>query len=137
LKDTVQGRLLYISDPEIAEGKWHYYVVMNRNLCEDSLLLLLIATSQIDKAKRRRKALKQSDSTLVIVDPPFPPFDKKTAFQCWDLLVRDLVSMIKRGNASEIRLCPLEEKIPDELLEKLKRGIIESDRVEQKYKEMI
>lgn len=77
-----QGTVFHMHDLNMSNTKPHYYIVMNSKPENDSLLLLLIATSQIQKAQIRHRKMNEPPESLVIIneDNSRPFFKKKLLF---------------------------------------------------------
>ena len=128
------GRILYFTNEQIK--KHHYFVVLNNDGYIPEEIIAVMATSQVDKAISRRKKNEEDERALVIVDPNRLPgyFDRKTAFQCWDLKIitpQEIKKMKENGKLYK------DGKVSEEILNKLVDGVLISKLVKQKYKKIL
>jgi hypothetical protein len=97
------------------------------------VLLLAVASSQVDKIRERRKNL--PPETLVEVSPgDYVGFTKPTLVDCNQVFELDRAELVSRYEAKSIRS---HSDLPGEILDRVREGILASPRVDEAYKELI
>ena len=127
------GTVYYMRDNQLSSAEPHYFVVVNGNPIGDEILLLAVASSQIEKVKRRYK--RESDSTLVEISPAeYTDFTKDTIIDCNHVFTKSLLDLCDQWQRKEITP---KGDIPSEILKKLQQGVIESRLVSPADKDKI
>lgn len=113
----------------------HYFVVLNRNPLGSKMLLLLVATSQVEKAQKRilRKNL-PAESLVVIDDAAYGDFTKESCIDCNKLFNKSLEELCEQWKKKEIRP---HRDMPRELVEKLIEGVMASPLISEEDKAFI
>ncbi|APT75301.1 MULTISPECIES: hypothetical protein [unclassified Marinitoga] len=125
-----KGSVLWIKDSNIAGGERHYHVVINNPIFDD--VLTVVATSRVEKAKKRKKAFNEPDDSLVVIPPNSHKWLKEeTAFQCWSIMKYTPDDVINRLNIIPV------EPISKEILEKIINGVLKSNMVEEEIKDKL
>lgn len=128
--------VFYFKDVEVSELVPHYFVIINSDIKNSPVLVLPVATSQIDKRIRRYELCNLNKECLVIVEPEKSNniLSKKTAFDCNEVKnkdILDLYSLFIRWKAS------YEWILPDEIIEKLRNWVLISNQVERWIKDLV
>ena len=63
-----QGTVYYMAERGLSSVEPHYFVVLNRNPLGSKLLLLLVASSQVEKAQKRISRKNLPAESLVVID---------------------------------------------------------------------
>ena len=128
-----RGTVYYFQHRGLLSEASHYFVVMNTDPKRDTVLLLAVASSQVDKIRERRKNL--PPETLVEVSPgDYVGFTKPTLVDCNQVFELDRAELVSRYEAKSIRSHP---DLPGEILDRVREGILASPRVDEAYKELI
>ncbi len=128
-----RGTVYYFQHRGLLSETSHYFVVMNTDPQRDTVLLLAVASSQVDKIRERRKNL--PPETLVEVSPgDYVGFTKPTLVDCNQVFELDRAELVSRYQAKSIRSHP---DLPLEILNRVCEGILASPRVDEAYKELI
>ena len=89
------GSVYYFPEASFTSPEPHYFIVLNHSPLVDTFLVLVCASSQIEKVKRRR--LNCPTTTLVEMTPTdYASFTKPTIIDCNEVhehTIDDLVSM--------------------------------------------
>lgn len=89
------GSVYYFPEASFSSPEPHYFVVLNHNPLTDTFLVLVCASSQIEKVRRRR--INCPATTLVEMTPAdYSSFTKQTIIDCNEVhehSIDDLVSM--------------------------------------------
>ncbi len=130
-----QGTVYYMAERGLSSIEPHYFVVLNQNPLESKLLLLLVATSQVEKAKGRilRKNL-PSESLVVIDDAEYDDFSKESCIDCNKLFNKSLEELCEQWRKKEVRA---HKDLPRELVEKLIEGVKASPLIVEEDKALI
>ena len=127
------GTVYYMDDRALTSVQPHYFVVVNADPLGDELLLLTIASSKIDSVKRRRAT--ESSATIVeIAESDYAEFSKDSIIDCNQLFTKSLQDLCAQWGRKEITP---KLDIPEDILAKLKQGIIASRLVSEADKEKI
>lgn len=136
LKGSIQpGSVYYFPEEKFSSSNSHYFVVLNIDPLSDEVLLLVCASSQVEKVKEYCASLQLSKKTLVIVSPEeYECFTKKTIFNCNDLKIKtiqQLVDKLKRGKLV------LKAEMDETLVKKLRKAALRSPIITNKHKKML
>lgn len=127
------GTVYYMADRGLTSVEPHYFVVVNADPLGDEVLLLTVASSQIDSVKRRRK--KEPESTIVeIPETDYADFTKDSIIDCNQVFTKSLPDLCAQWQRKEI--VPKRD-IPKEILAKLQQGVMDSRLVSKTDKERI
>jgi hypothetical protein len=130
-----QGTVYYMAERGLSSIEPHYFVVLNQNPLDSKLLLLLVATSQVEKAKGRisRKNL-PSESLVVIDDAEYDDFSKESCIDCNKLFNKSLEELCEQWRKKEVSA---HKDLPRELVEKLIAGVKASPLITEEDKALI
>jgi len=127
------GTVYYMADRALTSIKPHYFVVVNSDPLRDEVLLLTVASSQIETVKRRRA--KEPESTVVEVSQStFGDFSKDSIIDCNQVFTKTLQDLCGQWQRKEI--IPKND-IPHEILRALQKGVLDSRLVSPSDKEKI
>lgn len=127
------GSVYYFPEASFSSPEPHYFVVLNHNPLTDTFLVLVCASSQIEKVKRRRRTCPAN--TLVELSPvEYAAFTMPCIIDCNDVheyTIDDLVNM--RGKF-DLKTKP---EMTAELVTTLRRAVCDSPLVTGKIKAML
>ena len=130
------GSVYYFEEERLSSPEPHYFIVVNKNPKTDQVLLLVCASSQVEKRKDAIKKLNFAEETLALVSPKeCPCFNKNTAIDCNTIWEKTSQSVIEKLSNGELRVCP--DEIPSEIVEKLVKGVLMSNQVSEDIKALI
>ena len=128
-----QGTVYYMADRSLSSIEPHYFVAVNAFPLRDEVLLLTVASSQIETVKRRRA--KEPESTVVeIPEAEYADFTKDSVIDCNQVLTKPLAELCAQWSRKEI-VAKLD--IPEDLLEKLQHAVLSSRLVSETDKRRI
>lgn len=128
-----QGSIYYFPEESFLSKESHYFVVLNLDPVNDTVLVLTCGTSQVQRAVERRKTMPKE--TVVIVSlKECPELKRETAFDCNRLILKSLGNLIQKKEDGELNY---KGKLTNEILTKLIKGVLASPMVERKYKKII
>ena len=127
------GTVYYMADRGLSSVEPHYFVVVNADPIGDEVLLLTVASSQIDSVKRRRRG--EPASTVVeIAEAEYAEFSRDSVIDCNQVFSKSLADLCGQWNRKEIRS---KLDLPRSILERLQQGVLESRLVSESDKEKI
>ena len=127
------GTVYYFQHRGLLSESSHYFIVVNTDPQRDTVLLLAVASSQLDKIRERRKGL--PDETLVLVDPSdYAAFTKPTMIDCNQVFELDRAELVARYQSRDLRSHP---DLPLPILSQVCDGILVSPRVDEAHKDRI
>jgi len=130
------GSVYYFQEEGLSSNEPHYFIVLNRNPRTEEFLILVCASSQVDKRKRIVRFLGFPQKTLVIVSPSeYPTFKKESVIDCNSVFERTTQSLIDKLEKKQLKLC--ERLMPKEIIEKLISGTLASDQVSERVRKML
>ncbi|MEZ5324041.1 MAG: hypothetical protein R3F19_03140 [Verrucomicrobiales bacterium] len=127
------GTVYYMAERSLTSVRPHYFIVVNADPLGDELLLLTIASSQIDTVKRRR-AKEPPETVVEIPEADYAEFTKDSIVDCNQVFTRSLSELCAQWGRKEI---VAKMDLPEEILKKLQRGVLDSRLVSETDKERI
>lgn len=103
---------------------------MNKNPCSEKNIILACANSNIEKYKRARRNC--PETTLVEISPSeYPDFTKNSIIDCNRVIEKSIEQIISSKRFS------IKREMDALLVEKIRRGIIDSPVVEKRIKKTL
>lgn len=132
-----KGAVYYFVEPSFTStNEGHFFVVINETPQTDSSIILVCATSQIQKKKKFVESRGLPPETLVeVVVGQYKHFQVPTVFNCNDPLEKTKESLIQL--LDEKKLNPFWDAIGEEIVKDIRRGIHLSPMVENRVKKII
>jgi len=131
-----RGSVYYFKNEEFASNSPHYFVVLNKNPKNGNILILVCATSQVEKRKAIAQKMKFMEGTLVEVSPlDFTFFTKNSLFDCNNVIEISIGSIIEKLSNNELQICP--QDMPDKIVNNLVRGVLVSNQVTEGNKKIL
>ncbi len=128
-----QGNVFYFDEPSFREETSHNFVLLNSQPTPKSPLVLVWATSKIEKVRRFRR--EESSSTVVIVRPnEYQHFTKETAFDCNECLVKSCGDLIQLANERRLKH---RAHVGDDILGRLIQGLLNSRLIPFELKTLV
>lgn len=130
------GSVYYFEEEELTSNEPHFFVVLNRNPRTEEFLILVCASSQIERRKQIIQRLGFPQETLVFVLPSeYPIFSKDTVIDCNRVFEKTSQTLIEKLEQNKLKVCT--EIMPDTILQKLTEGILASTQISKKVKRML
>jgi len=130
------GSVYYLEEESISSPEPHFFVLLNKNPRTEEFLILVCASSQVEKRKEIIKKLGFPTETLVVVAPgEYKLFKKQTVIDCNRVFEKTAQSLIDKLKNGKLRVC--EEMMPDEIVKKLIQGVLVSLQVTEKIQDML
>ncbi len=113
----------------------HYFVVLNQNPLGSKILLLLVASSQVEKSQKRisRKNL-PLESLVVIEEAEYDDFSKDSCIDCNKLFNKSLEELCEQWRKKEVLA---HKDLPRDLVERLIEGVKASPLISEDDKVLI
>jgi len=128
IKATIQpGSVYYFPSEHFDSSESHYFVVINIDPTSEHIILLVCASSQISKVKRRVRASNCPSETFVEVSPSqYPKFKYKSIFNCNHVFEQTIDQIIERLLNEQLKLMP---EMSIRLVDQLRQGVLASPTV--------
>ena len=127
-----EGAVFYLVDRAFTSAEPHYFIVLNHNPSNDELLVVTVASSQIDNVKRRRSFL-PSETLVEVAESEYEAFTKDSIIDCNSARTKSkqqVLEQLNSGGTSAVRM-------PLDILNKLRTGVLASPVVEPSVKAII
>ena len=127
------GSVYYFQEETLSSAESHYFVVLNKDPRSEEILILVCASSQIDKRRRIVEKLGFPAETLVFISPSdYPLFTRDTVIDCNRAFEKTCQSLIEKLELGKLKTCT--ELMPLEIVQKLIQGVHLSTQVAEKIK---
>ncbi|WP_435894820.1 hypothetical protein [Oceaniferula spumae] len=135
LKFIRQGAVFYMVDRRLSSTEPHYFIVLNRDPYGDKLLLLAVASSQVEKVRARRKRKSLPPETVVEISPSdYQDFKVDSCVNCNTVFTKSLVELADQWKRKEIRG---QADLGDTILQQLITGIMASPMIPEEEKKLV
>jgi len=130
-----QGTVYYMAERGLSSVEPHYFVVLNHDPLGSKILLLLVESSQVEKARKRifRKSL-PPESFVVVDEARYDDFSKESCIDCNKLFNKSLEELCEQWRKKEV--LPHKD-LPRELVEMLIKGVMASPLISGEDKALI
>jgi hypothetical protein len=116
-----QGTVYYMAERGLSSVEPHYFVVLNQNPLGSKILLLLVASSQVEKAQKRISRKNLPPESLVVMDEAeYDDFSKDSCIDCNKLFNKSLEELCEQWRKKEVRA---HKDLPRDLVERLIEGV--------------
>ena len=134
IKSSIKpGSVYYFPNEEFSSDEPHFFVVLNIAPASESVILLVCASSRIDKVKLRRRKLPKD--TLILIKPSqYPIFKVDSIFDCNYVIEQTIDKLVQRLSNGELLL---KTEMEIGLVEILRRGVQLSPLVSDRIKEQL
>lgn len=136
IKVTIQtGSVYYFASDQISSEEPHYCVVLNDSPNGDDDLVLVVATSQVEKRQAFVASKSLPQDTLVEVLPSESPiFKKHTVFDCNSVIQEPMEILIEKLSCGELMI---KSQLPNPILQRILIGVQQSPLIEKRIKKML
>lgn len=130
------GSVYYFEEELLSSKEPHFFIVLNKNPRTDELLILVCASSQVEKRKEICKRLGFAEETLVFISPKeYSLFSKQTVIDCNRAFEKTSQSLIEKLNDGKLRVCS--EMMPIDIVRKLINGVLASSQVTENVQDLL
>lgn len=127
------GSVYYFPEASFTSTEPHYFVVLNHNPLADTFLVLVCASSQIEKVKRRR--LNCPATTLVEMTPAdYSSFTKPTIIDCNEVHEHSIDDLVGMRGKYDLRTKP---EMDTAIVATLRQAVCASPLITGKIKTML
>jgi hypothetical protein len=131
-----RGSVYYFEEEMLSSEEPHYFIVLNENPRTEDFLVLLVASSQVEKRTRIANRLGFPSETLVKITPSeCSLFSKDTIIDCNSTFEKTTESLIEKLETGKLKVCT--EVLPPEIVEQLVAGVRASTQVSADIQEML
>ena len=130
-----QDTVYYMAERGLSSVEPHYFVVLNQNPLGSKILLLLVASSQVEKAQKRISRKNLPPESLVVIDEAeYDDFSKDSCIDCNKLFNKSLEELCEQWRKKEVRA---HKDLPRDLIERLMEGVKASPLISEEDKVLI
>ena len=130
------GSVFYFEEERLSSTEPHYFIVLNKDPRVEEMVVLLCASSQIEKRQRIARHLGFPPKTLVIVTPTeYPLFTKETVIDCNRTFETTTQSLIEKLENNKLKVCT--EIMAEAIVEKLLQGVAVSSKIAENIKQLL
>src|SRR3989344_1523724 len=130
------GSVYYFEEEKLSSDEPHYFIVLNQNPRTEEFLILVCASSQIEKMRQIMQRLGFPQETLVFVSPSeYPIFSKDTVIDCNRVFEKTSQTLIEKLEQNKLKVCT--DMMPNGILQKLIEGVLASSQISGKIKQML
>ncbi len=128
------GAVFYFKEESFENSNTpHYFILLNNNPKFDEVLVLVYATSKVEKVKQRRRNCPKQ--TLIDIMPEdYRDFTLPTIIDCNTVIELNPLKLIEKLENKELRIC---EKMPFKHFNLIKSGVLTSRMVEGRIKKSL
>ncbi|MBI3231897.1 MAG: hypothetical protein HYZ51_02335 [Candidatus Doudnabacteria bacterium] len=134
---TIQtGSIYYFEEEKLSSSEPHYFVVLDKDPRTEEFLILVCASSQVEKRRQIAIKLGFPKETLVLVSPSeCPLFTKDTVIDCNRVFEKTSQSLIEKLEQENLKVCT--EVIATDIITKLIQGVLASSQVSEKIQQLL
>jgi len=112
----------------------HHFVVINSHPASDRILILVCASSRVDKIKKNRKNL-PAETLVEVSRSEYADFVLPTIFDCNTVYEKTISDIVKKLQDGKLGTYNLDMSL--EIVEKLKEGVLLSPLVRRELKKVL
>ncbi len=128
-----RGTVYYMAERTLTSAEPHYFIVLNTDPIGDEVLLLVVASSQVDSVKRRR-AREPACTVVEIGEADYADFTRDSVVDCNNVFTKSLLEICDQWQRKQI-LAKLD--FPGDILDRLTHGALASRIVSEADKRKI
>ncbi len=129
-----RGSVIKFSHPEFPD-KPHYFIILNKNPLKDGFFLLTASTANIDRIKKIIDTQKHlAEGYIFVKMGKYQCFDRDSYINCHKPYPFEIGKLKKRY---EKGLVELKDPLPQELIEKVLKGCLDSPMFKPKYRKFL
>jgi hypothetical protein len=134
IKSTIRvGSVYYFKEEALSSSQPHYFIVLNIKPRKDTVILLVCASSQIEKVIKRRRTC--PSNTLIKISPAqYPDFKFPSIIDCNIVFERTIDQLIEKLTNKKLRL---KTEMKPDLVKKLRQGVFASPLIENRIKSLL
>jgi hypothetical protein len=134
IKATIRpGSVYYFPEESFNTEEPHYFIVINIEPLTDRVVILVCASSQIDKIKVRRNTC-PSDTLIEIGTLQYCDFKVNSIIDCNYVLEKNIDQLIEKLKNGKLAL---KSEMDIKLVNQLRQGVLNSPVIERRIKEIL
>lgn len=116
-------------------NKPHYFIVLNKNPLKDGFFLLIVSTANTSRIKEIMDVQKHLVKGYIFVKTgEYQSFDRDSYINCHEAYPFEIGKLTKRY---EKGLVELKDPLPQELIDKVLKGCLDSPMFKPKYRKFL
>lgn len=127
------GSVYYFTEESLHSPEPHYFIVLNIDPHEDTVILLVCASSQIKKVLKRRRTC-PNDTLIRITPTQYPGFKADSIIDCNNVFERTIDQIIDKLLNNKLRI---KTEMNPQLVKQLRQGVLVSPLVENRIKSLL
>lgn len=128
------GSVYYFPEASFSSPESHFFVVLNHNPLTDSILVLVCASSQIEKVKRRRRHTCPANTLVELSPVEYATFTMPCIIDCNEVHEYTIDDLVDRRGKFDLKI---KAEMTAELVTTLRRAVCNSPLVTGKIKAML
>lgn len=133
IKSTIKpGSVYYFVEETFSSEEPHYFITINHNPICDEVLLLVCASSQIQKVRRRRRTL--LGTVVEIKKEQYNCFTKDSIVDCNNIFPRKVSHLVEKLKQGKMKF---KAEMDIALVNELRKAAIQSPLVEERTKKLL
>ncbi|MFC2017711.1 hypothetical protein ACFLTQ_00195 [Chloroflexota bacterium] len=134
IKAAIQpGSVYYFPEDSFNTEEPHYFVVINLDPSEDTVIILVCSSSRIEKVRQRRIVF--PSNTLVEISPEqYCDFKVDSIIDCNYILEKNIEQLVEKLSQGNLLL---KSEMNIEIVKKLREGVLDSPIIEDRIKKLL
>jgi len=134
IRSTIKpGSVYYFSEDSLYSSEPHYFIVINKDPFRERVVLLVCASSKIDKVKQRRRTC-PVDTLIEITSSQYKDFRLNSIVDCNYLLEKTIGQLVDKLTHNQLWL---KTKMDFALVKRLREGVLASPLIERRIKALL
>jgi hypothetical protein len=131
IKTTIQlGTVYYFPEESFSSSQPHYFVVINKDPVNDTVIFLVWASSKIEKVRERRLGC-HADTLVEITPTDYKGFSIPSIIDCNKIMEIDINKIITRFSQNTLQIAP---EMDPAIVNRLRQGVLKSNRIDNRIK---
>ncbi len=134
IRSTIKsGAVYYFTEDSFTSSEPHYFIVLNSDPLNEQVILLVCASSQIDKVRHRRKNC-PAETVIEVNSVQYPGFSVDSIIDCNSILQVTITKLVEKLSKRELRL---KTEMDPSLVEQFRKGVLASPMIEGQIKNLL
>ena len=127
------GSVYYFPEETIDSSGAHYFIVLNTNPQTDTVLILVCASSKINKVRKRRRTCPRK-TLIEITSKQYSGFSRDSIIDCNRIIEKTTEQLIDKLSKGKLRM---EVEMDLLLVNQIIEGVMQSPLIELRVKKML
>jgi len=134
IRSTIKsGSVYYFPEETFDSSGAHYFIVLNTNPQTDTVLILVCASSRMNKVRKRRRTCPRK-TLIEITSKQYSGFSRNSIIDCNRIVEKTTEQLIDKLSKGKLRM---EAEMGLSLVNQIIEGVMESPLIEQRIKKML